>query len=114
MEQKSAKALHGGSVVDDILIEERELKKNLSKATLQVINDKVAIEKAEEQVQYYRDAFARIQAETGISDIDALVQNFEEADKENFRLFNEVRKLSFIHPGATAGIRFSSFLKACL
>jgi len=94
MEQKSAKALHGGSVVDDILIEERELKKNLSKATLQVINDKVAIEKAEEQVQYYRDAFARIQAETGISDIDALVQNFEEADKENFRLFNEANNLN--------------------
>lgn len=93
-EQKSAKALNGGSVVDDVLEEERELKKNLSKATLQVINDKVAIEKAEEQVQYYRDAFARIQEETGITDIDTLVQNFEEADKENFRLFNEANNLN--------------------
>lgn len=94
MEQKNAKALNGGSVVDDVLEEERELKKNLSKATLQVINDKVAIQKAEEQVQYYRDAFARIQKETGITDIDALVQNFEAADKENFRLFNEANNLN--------------------
>jgi len=94
MEQKSAKAMNGVSVVDDVLEEERELKKGLSKATLQVINDKVAIEKAEEQVQYYRDAFARIQEETGISDIDTLVQSFEEADKENFRLFNEANNLN--------------------
>jgi len=93
-EQKSSKALNGNNVVDDVLEEERVLKQNLSKATIQVINDKVAIQKAEEQVQFYRDAFAKIQESTGITDIDTLVENFETADKENFRLFNEANTLN--------------------
>lgn len=94
LEQKSVKSLNGNSVVDDVLEEERELKKALSKATLQVVNDKIAIEKAEEQVTYYREALQRIQEATGINDIDKLVENFEAADKENFKLFNEANNLN--------------------
>ena len=47
-----------------------------------------------EKVQTYEEAFAKIQAATGISDIDELVKTFVEAEKHNFSLFTYVNELS--------------------
>merc|ERR1712070_1344614 len=47
-----------------------------------------------EKVQVYEEAFAKIQAATGISDIDELVQNFVNAEDQNFSLFNYANELS--------------------
>jgi len=80
--------------IDCIIGEERGLKGRLSKGVMQVMNDKLAIEAAEELVLYYREAFQKIQEATRISDIDELARNFEEADKTNFTLFNEANTLN--------------------
>lgn len=80
--------------VDTVVEEEKDLKKRLSRGTLQVINDKIVIEKTQEEVKYYREAFKKIREATGIENIDELAQNFEDADKENFKLFNEANKLN--------------------
>jgi len=47
-----------------------------------------------EKVQSYEEAFAKIQAATGITDIDELVTTFINAEDENFRLFNYVNELN--------------------
>ena len=46
------------------------------------------------QVQSYEEAFAKIQAATGISDIDELVTTFINAEDQNFALFNYVNELN--------------------
>jgi len=86
--------INGNAVIDDVMEEEKGLKKRLGRLTLQVTNDLIAIEKATEEVKYYRQAFNDIQEATGISDIEELVENFEAADKENFKLFNEANNLN--------------------
>jgi coiled-coil domain-containing protein 63/114 len=45
-------------------------------------------------VQSYEEAFAKIQAATGITDIDELVNTFIEAEDQNFSLFNYVNELN--------------------
>jgi len=50
-EQKNNKAKNGNNVIDDVVEEERELKRKLEKSTFQVINDKIAIDKATEEVK---------------------------------------------------------------
>jgi TolA-binding protein len=47
-----------------------------------------------EKVQSYEEAFAKIQAATGISDIDELVTTFINAEDQNFALFNYVNELN--------------------
>eukprot|EP00899_Mesostigma_viride_P016003 jgi/Mesvir1/24403/Mv11071-RA.1 len=49
---------------------------------------------AEEKVQSYEEAFAKIQAATGITDIDELVTTFIQAEDQNFSLFNYVNDLN--------------------
>merc|ERR1712216_143950 len=41
-----------------------------------------------EKIQSYEEAFAKIQAATGISDVDELVQNFIDGEDQNFTVFN--------------------------
>jgi chromosome segregation ATPase len=48
----------------------------------------------DQAVQSYEDAFAKIQAATGISDIDELVSTFINAEDKNFSLFNYVNELN--------------------
>jgi len=48
----------------------------------------------QEKVASYEEAFARIQAATGICDIDELVQNFINAEDTNFSLFKYNNELS--------------------
>merc|ERR1711939_592269 len=47
-----------------------------------------------EKVQVYEEAFAKMQAATGISDIDELVENFINAEDQNFSLFMYANELS--------------------
>merc|ERR1711904_249042 len=42
----------------------------------------------EDKIQSYEEAFAKIQAATGISDVDELVQNFIDGEDQNFTVFN--------------------------
>ena len=54
------------------------------------IQNTVSLEKAES----YEEAFAKIEAATGIHDIDLLVKNFIQAEEKNFTLFKFVNELS--------------------
>ena len=47
-----------------------------------------------EQVERFREAFAKIEAATGIDDIDRLVSTFIKAEENNFALFRFVNDLS--------------------
>merc|ERR1711967_151203 len=48
----------------------------------------------QEKIATYEDAFSKIQAATGICDIDELVQNFINAEDQNFTLFKYNNELS--------------------
>lgn len=54
----------------------------------------VAVNVAQEKVATYEEAFTKIQAATGICDIDELVQNFINAEDQNFTLFKYNNELS--------------------
>lgn len=54
----------------------------------------IAIWNEVEKVKSYEEAFSKIQAATGISDINELVQNFINAEDQNFSLFNYANALS--------------------
>jgi len=47
-----------------------------------------------EKVQSYEEAFAKIQAATGISDIEQLVKQFIENEDQNFKMFNYLNELN--------------------
>lgn len=47
-----------------------------------------------EKLQYYEEAFQRVQAATGIGDVDELVTKLLEAEEQNFSLFNYVNELN--------------------
>lgn len=47
-----------------------------------------------EKIESYEEAFAKIEAATGIHDIDELVTNFITAEEKNFGLFKFVNDLS--------------------
>uniref|UniRef100_A0A7S0WV22 ODAD1 central coiled coil region domain-containing protein n=1 Tax=Pyramimonas obovata TaxID=1411642 RepID=A0A7S0WV22_9CHLO len=47
-----------------------------------------------DRVQVYDDAFAKIQAATGMSDMDQLVSSFINAEDQNFSLFNFANELN--------------------
>jgi hypothetical protein len=47
-----------------------------------------------EKVESYEEAFAKIEAATGIHDIETLVNNFIQAEEKNFALFKFVNELS--------------------
>lgn len=47
-----------------------------------------------EKIESYEEAFAKIEAATGIHDIEVLVTNFIKAEEQNFQLFKFVNELS--------------------
>eukprot|EP00735_Rhodelphis_limneticus_P012117 TRINITY_DN5307_c0_g1::TRINITY_DN5307_c0_g1_i1::g.24206::m.24206 TRINITY_DN5307_c0_g1::TRINITY_DN5307_c0_g1_i1::g.24206 ORF type:complete len:413 (+),score=175.76,sp/A8JF70/ODA1_CHLRE/47.31/1e-109,Sec8_exocyst/PF04048.9/1.4,Sec8_exocyst/PF04048.9/21,Sec8_exocyst/PF04048.9/0.064,SpoIIIAH/PF12685.2/0.0087,SpoIIIAH/PF12685.2/1.5e+04,SpoIIIAH/PF12685.2/1.3e+03,DUF948/PF06103.6/1.4e+03,DUF948/PF06103.6/12,DUF948/PF06103.6/4.7,APG6/PF04111.7/9.1,APG6/PF04111.7/0.08,Mitovir_RNA_pol/PF05919.6/0.16,Mitov len=79
---------------DMTLEEEKTLKKKVVKGTWNIMRDKAAQQISLEKVQSYEEAFAKIQAATGISDIDELVTTFINAEDQNFSLFNYVNELN--------------------
>merc|ERR1719393_1037556 len=56
--------------------QEDKLKKKVTGSAWSITKDKVSINSHIEKIQAYEEAFAKIQAATGISDVDELVQNF--------------------------------------
>ena len=74
--------------------EEQKLKKKVLKGNWGIAKDKASIHASMEKVQSYEEAFAKIQAATGISDIDELVTTFINAEDQNFALFNYVNELN--------------------
>merc|ERR1711991_224166 len=49
---------------------------------------------SKDKVESYEAAFSKIQAATGIQDIDELVEKFIKAEDKNFTLFSRVNKLA--------------------
>merc|ERR1712070_474168 len=74
--------------------EEAKLKKKVLRGNWGIAKDKASIHASMEKVQSYEEAFAKIQAATGISDIDELVTTFINAEDQNFALFNYVNELN--------------------
>lgn len=72
------------------LEEEEELKKGVTKSAWQIAKDKAGIQGNLEKVQSYEEAFNKIRATTGITDIDELVNTFIAHEDQNFSLFNYV------------------------
>ena len=74
--------------------DETELKKVVTKGHWNLAKDKAAIHSGMEKVQTYEEAFAKIQAATGISDIEELVRQFIENEDANFKMFNYLNELT--------------------
>merc|ERR1719446_1427297 len=74
--------------------DEQELKKRVTKGHWGLAKDKAAIHAGMEKVASYEEAFAKIQAATGISDIDVLVKQFIENEDQNFKMFNYLNELT--------------------
>eukprot|EP00741_Cyanophora_paradoxa_P005810 tig00000113_g5631.t1 len=76
------------------LEEEAKLRKKVIKGNWGIAKDKASQHVSLEKVQSYEEAFAKIQAATGIADIDELVTTFINAEDQNFSLFNYVNELN--------------------
>lgn len=72
--------------------EERKLKSKVNKGAWNMAKDKVNIQVSIEKVQNFEEAFNRIKAATGISDIEELVKTFIKNEDQNFSLFNYVNE----------------------
>jgi len=68
--------------------------KKVNKTAWNVAKDKANVHLSLEKLQSYEEAFAKMQAATGISDIDELVENFIAAEDQNFSLFTYANELS--------------------
>jgi len=74
--------------------DEAALKKTVTKGHWGLAKDKAQIHSGMEKVQSYEEAFAKIQAATGILDIDQLVKLFIENEDQNFKMFNYLNELN--------------------
>ena len=74
--------------------ENEEFKEEIVKAPIPIIKDKALIKQSVKMVEQYEEAFRKIEEATGITDIDALVNTFIEAEKHNYSLFNYVNELA--------------------
>jgi coiled-coil domain-containing protein 63/114 len=74
--------------------EEEKHRKKITKNAWDAASSLVTITQNQDKVATYEEAFARIQAATGICDIDELVQNFIQAEDTNFSLFKYNNELS--------------------
>uniref|UniRef100_A0A7S1CAG2 ODAD1 central coiled coil region domain-containing protein n=1 Tax=Bicosoecida sp. CB-2014 TaxID=1486930 RepID=A0A7S1CAG2_9STRA len=84
----------GGKRGDLTIEQERELKRKVAQGAWLIGKDKANIAVSADKVASYEEAFAKIQSATGISDIDALVDRFIEAEDKNYSLFNYVNNLA--------------------
>merc|ERR1712188_84830 len=64
------------------------MKKKVTASAWGIAKDKATINTHIEKIQSYEEAFAKIQAATGISDVDELLQNFIDGEDQNFTVFN--------------------------
>ena len=56
--------------------------------------EKQLVQVTMEKAESYEEVFAKIEAATGISDIDLLVKRFITAEEKNFTLFKFVNEMS--------------------
>ena len=68
-----------------------------------------------EQVQNYDDALAKIQAATGLTDINELVTSFINSEGENFSLFNFANELNQVRftPSPRVCVKLRHELQGC-
>jgi chromosome segregation ATPase len=90
MKQKEKAGIGSSGKLED----EDRLRRKILRNNSVIAKDKEAQKAALQKVQSYEEAFAKIQASTGISDIDELVATFIEAEDKNFSLFNYVNELN--------------------
>ena len=83
-----AGAPNGGMSMD----EEAGLKKKVTKGVWSIAKDKANVAASIDKVQSYEEAFNKIKAATGISDIQELVNTFIANEDQNFSLFNYVNE----------------------
>ncbi|KAK3273593.1 Outer dynein arm protein 1 [Cymbomonas tetramitiformis] len=74
--------------------QEAKLRKKMIRGTWELGKDKMDMDDAAEKVQLYDEAFAKIQAATGITDIEELVIAFISSEDQNFSLFNYANELN--------------------
>merc|ERR1719284_401686 len=72
--------------------DEAKLKKKLSRGAWGIAKEKVDMQVSMERVQNFEEAFNKIKAATGISDIEELVRTFIKNEDQNFSLFNYVNE----------------------
>jgi len=72
--------------------EEADMKVKLQMGNWSVATNKLDIETSTKQIQNFEEAFNKIRAATGISDIDQLVKLFIKNEDHNFSLFNYVNE----------------------
>lgn len=73
-----------------------KLKKRANKGAWGAAKEKVDVQVSVERVQNFEEAFLKIKAATGISDIDELVRTFIKNEDQNFSLFNYVNEQTVI------------------
>mmetsp|Transcript_33531 Transcript_33531/g.83551 ORF Transcript_33531/g.83551 Transcript_33531/m.83551 type:complete len:550 (+) Transcript_33531:105-1754(+) len=74
--------------------DETNLKRQVRRQTWGLAKDKTTASSTLEKVANFEQAFAQIQAVTGISDIDELVSKFVQAEEQNFTRFNFLNELN--------------------
>merc|ERR1712187_73031 len=74
--------------------DDEQARKKITKNAWNTAASLVTINSSQEKVLQKEEQFARIQAATGICDIDELVQNFIHAEDQNFSLFKYNNELS--------------------
>ena len=89
---RAAIMAEGPSRGDMSMDEEARLKKKVQKGTWGAAKDKVSVQVSIEKVQNFEEAFNKIKAATGISDIEELVRTFIKNEDQNFSLFNYVNE----------------------
>jgi chromosome segregation ATPase len=65
-----------------------------TESPIAILKDKELIKESMKMVEKYEEAFKKIEIATGITDVDALVNTFIEAEQQNYSLFNYVNELT--------------------
>mmetsp|Transcript_72323 Transcript_72323/g.205687 ORF Transcript_72323/g.205687 Transcript_72323/m.205687 type:complete len:564 (-) Transcript_72323:150-1841(-) len=82
-----------GEAYGDLAIEDEALlKKKVNKGAWGIAKDKADVQVSMERVQNFEEAFNKIKAATGITDIEELVRTFIKNEDQNFSLFNYVNE----------------------
>jgi hypothetical protein len=79
---------------DKILSQKDSVQSAIAKSKWSIGKDKIHTVLSLEKVKEYEEAFKKIQNATGIKDIETLVEQFIEAEDNNFALYSHVNRLS--------------------
>lgn len=74
--------------------EEQRLRRKVMSGAWKIAKEKAHMALSQERITAYEEAFAKILATTGISDIHVLVDKFIAAEEKNFSMFNYVNHLN--------------------